>query len=45
MPLIWDVADYLRGFGYALNGLYDLHHALDGSGALRWADAIFVSPR
>jgi FkbM family methyltransferase len=45
MPLLWDVADYLRGFGYALNGLYDLHHTLDGSGALRWADAIFVAPR
>ena len=42
MPLFWDVAAYLRGLGYELHGLFDLHHRLDGSGALRWADAIFV---
>jgi FkbM family methyltransferase len=45
MPLFWDVAAYLRSLGYSLHGLFDLHHVLDGSGALRWADAIFVAPR
>jgi FkbM family methyltransferase len=45
MPLFWDVAAYMLSLGYALHGLFDLHHALDGSGALRWADAIFVAPR
>lgn len=42
MPLFWDVAAWLRARGYALHGLFDLHHVRDGSGALRWADAIFV---
>ncbi|MFO1080890.1 MAG: FkbM family methyltransferase [Reyranellaceae bacterium] len=41
-PLFWDVAAWLRTAGYALHGLFDLHHVKDGSGALRWADAIFV---
>jgi FkbM family methyltransferase len=44
-PLFWDVAAYLQSLGYRLHGLFDLHHVLDGSGALRWADAIFVAPR
>ena len=45
MPLFWDVAAYMLSLGYALHGLFDLHHVLDGSGGLRWADAIFVPPR
>jgi FkbM family methyltransferase len=44
IPLFWDVAAYMAALGYALHGLFDLHHTLDGSGALRWADAIFVAP-
>src|SRR5262249_53744330 len=43
VPLFCDVEAYMRSVGYALSGLYDLHHVRDGSGALRWADAIFVA--
>jgi FkbM family methyltransferase len=45
MPLFWDVAAYMLAHGYALHGLFDLHHVLDGSGGLRWADAISIAPR
>ena len=44
MPLFWNVSAYMLSLGYALNGLYDLHHRRDGSGGLRWAYAIFVAP-
>lgn len=40
-----DLAAFLRDRGYALHGLYDLHHVEHPRGRrLAWADAIFVSP-
>jgi len=45
MPTFWDVADYLRGYGYALQGIYELRHQPQQPAILCWADAIFVAPQ
>ncbi len=44
-PLFWDIAAYLRGFGYELHRLYDLVYQRTNPNVLCWADAIFLSPR
>ena len=41
-PLLWEVWQFLQGFGYTLYQLYDLVSAKNGQ--LRYGDALFVSP-
>jgi FkbM family methyltransferase len=43
-PSFWDLADHLRGYGYALQGIYEQQLHRNNAAVLRWADAIFVSP-
>ena len=43
-PTFWDIADYLRSVGYALQGIYDQRHHAANRAILRWADAVFVAP-
>lgn len=43
-PSFWDLADFLRPHGYALQGLYEEQYHRSNGAVLRWADAIFVSP-
>jgi FkbM family methyltransferase len=45
MPTFWDIADHLRGYGYALQGIYELRHQPQQPAILCWADAIFVAPQ
>src|SRR5262249_15564482 len=45
MPTFWDIADHLRGYGYALQGIYELRHQPQQPAVLCWADAIFVAPQ
>ena len=42
-PLFHELCEVLKGFGYALYGLYDL--VIAENGQLRFADAIFIPPR
>jgi FkbM family methyltransferase len=44
-PSFWDLADHLRGYGYALQGIYEPQLHPGNAAVLRWADAIFVSPQ
>jgi FkbM family methyltransferase len=44
-PLFWDVADYLRSFGYGLHGLFECHYHSRNPHVLSWADAIFTAPQ
>jgi FkbM family methyltransferase len=44
-PIFWDIADHLRAFGYALQGIHDQRHHAVNHAVLRWADAVFVAPR
>ncbi len=44
MPTFWDIADNLRSYGYALQGIYELRHQPQQPAVLCWADAIFVAP-
>jgi FkbM family methyltransferase len=44
-PTFWDIADHLRSFGYALQGIHDQRHHAGNHAVLRWADAVFVAPR
>lgn len=43
-PMFWDLADRLRGHGYALQGLYEPRYHTARPALLCWADAIFVAP-
>lgn len=43
-PMFWELADYLRGHGYALQGIYEPHYHNHNPALLCWADAIFVAP-
>jgi FkbM family methyltransferase len=43
-PMFWDLADHLRGYGYALQGIYQLRHHAQNPSLLCWADAIFAAP-
>jgi FkbM family methyltransferase len=43
-PAFWDIADYLRPLGYALQGIYEQRHHAANHAILRWADAVFVAP-
>jgi FkbM family methyltransferase len=43
-PAFWDIADYLRSHGYALQGIYEQRHHEANHAILRWADAVFVTP-
>jgi len=43
-PTFWDIEHYLRGYGYAFHGLYDVQYHRQYPAVLRWADAIFVAP-
>jgi FkbM family methyltransferase len=43
-PMFWDLADHLRGHGYALQGIYQLRHHGQNPALLCWADAIFSAP-
>jgi len=43
-PTFWDLADHLRDYGYALQGLYEHQHHAANHAVLRWADAIFAAP-
>ena len=45
MPTFWDIADYLRGHDYALQGIYELRHQPQQPAVLCWADAIFATPQ
>lgn len=44
-PTFWNLAEYLQGYGYGLQGIYDFKHLPGKHAVLRWADAIFVSPQ
>ena len=44
-PTFWDLADRLRGYGHALQGIYEPVYHGKNPAVLRWADAIFVSPQ
>lgn len=43
-PTFWDIADHLRSWGYALQGIHDQRHHAVNRAVLRWADAVFVAP-
>jgi FkbM family methyltransferase len=43
-PTFWDIAEYLRSRGYALQGIYEQRHHPANHAILRWADAVFVAP-
>ena len=45
MPTFWDIADHLRGHGYALQGIYELRHQTRQPAILCWANSIFVTPQ
>lgn len=44
-PLFWDLATYLRQFGYQFYSLYDRYYHEANPAVLSWADALFVAPR
>lgn len=43
-PLFWEVAAFLKSFGFGFYGLYDSQFHRENSSILCWADAIFVGP-
>jgi FkbM family methyltransferase len=44
-PLFWDIASYLRGFGYSFFKLYEPYFNQQNPNILCWGDAIFLSPQ
>ena len=44
-PMFWEIAEYLRSFGYGFHGLFECHYHSRNSNVLSWADAIFLAPR
>jgi FkbM family methyltransferase len=43
-PLFWDIAGYLRQFGYSFYKLYEPFYNPKNPNILCWGDAIFLSP-
>lgn len=44
-PLFWDIAGYLKEYGYSFFKLYEPYYNQKNPSILCWADAIFLSPK